>query len=97
MIRTGLAEPDIAALAARIEDTIVQPVTVDGVPVAVGASIGVLVPAGLDLETGARTEDIVNDLLRTADVAMYEAKRDGGGTRLVSTPPSDRPPPQALG
>ncbi|WP_336921994.1 putative bifunctional diguanylate cyclase/phosphodiesterase [Aquipuribacter sp. SD81] len=60
-------------VADSVERAVRQPFDVDGVSLEVGVSVGVAVsPAdGDDLGT----------LLRRADVAMYQAKRDGGGSR----------------
>jgi diguanylate cyclase (GGDEF)-like protein/PAS domain S-box-containing protein len=55
--------------AARILETLTQPVELDGESIAVSTSIG-LVISGAD-DRG------VEELLRKADLAMYEAKRNG--------------------
>jgi diguanylate cyclase (GGDEF)-like protein len=84
VVCTGIAEPAaLAALANRMEQSLSEPVATDDCVVTIGASIGILtVPhtAPVDVEAA---EELVDDLLRTADAAMYEAKRDGGGTRIV--------------
>ena len=57
-------------LAARIITALLEPITVGPVSVQIGASIGIAIrDANLD----------VGELLRRADVAMYEAKNHGGG------------------
>ena len=70
-----LPDAGVAARSARaIADVLHRPFAVDRVTLEVGVSIGVAVAPehGSDLGT----------LLRRADVAMYQAKRDGGGVRV---------------
>jgi diguanylate cyclase len=57
----------LIAIAHELAATLADPISLEGVTVRVGASIGVSL-SPCDGETHA-------DLLRTADVAMYEAKR----------------------
>ncbi|RJK96086.1 putative bifunctional diguanylate cyclase/phosphodiesterase [Vallicoccus soli] len=74
----GLRGDDPAAAALRVgrgvADALARPYSVGGVSLEVGASVGVVVAPlhGDDLDL----------LLRRADVAMYQVKRDGGGARL---------------
>jgi diguanylate cyclase (GGDEF)-like protein/PAS domain S-box-containing protein len=69
------ATPLVGAIetARALVDFIVAPITVDGKPLTVGASIGIAVfpNHGRDVEV----------LLAAADAAMYEAKHSGGGYR----------------
>ena len=79
-----LPDAEAALRVARgVSDVLHRPFVVDLVALEVGASVGVAVTPehGQDLET----------LLRRADVAMYQAKRDGGGVRLYdeATDPHD--------
>lgn len=68
-------------LAGRIVERLGEAMTVAGTDVRVGASVGVsIMPA--DGETAA-------DILRTADLAMYRAKRDGRGTVRFFEPGMD--------
>ncbi|GIG30450.1 putative bifunctional diguanylate cyclase/phosphodiesterase [Cellulomonas marina] len=70
-------------VADRVLAAFAQPVEVAGQRVHVGASIGITlaVPCAGDVPaTGGET------LLREADVAMYEAKAAGRGTRVVFAP-----------
>jgi diguanylate cyclase (GGDEF)-like protein len=68
----GVANPDDGRDAAqRILSAFNDPVRVADVTLSSGASLGMAF-ADADTETGA-------DLLRNADLAMYEAKRNGGG------------------
>lgn len=59
---------DAGATARRILEAIRQPLTVDGHELHVGTSIGVAV------DDGSRE---VDELLRDADIALYEAKAEG--------------------
>ncbi len=70
----GAGTVDAAVIAAKIIEAIEQPFIVEGQPLHVGASLGLVIfpEHGDDAET----------LLRRADLAMYVAKRDGGGYAL---------------
>jgi diguanylate cyclase len=73
--------PDATAEAAdecarRLHDLVCRPVDLDGVPVQVGASLGIA--AAPDQAT------TIDDLLRCADRAMYTAKSARGGVRWFS-------------
>jgi diguanylate cyclase (GGDEF)-like protein len=67
-------------LADRIIAALLEPVTVGPVCVQIGASIGIAVRE-TDLDLG--------ELLRRADVAMYQAKRRGGGYARYSASTDD--------
>lgn len=72
---TGLdAGPEV--VAERILSAFDAPFEVNGVPIVVGASIGVAV--------GWR--DHVDELLRDADIALYRAKKTGRGRYSIFTP-----------
>jgi diguanylate cyclase len=58
---------DLVAIAHELAETLSDPITLDGITVRVGASIGV----SISPDHGSNYAD----LLRSADVAMYEAKR----------------------
>jgi len=75
------------ALAKRIEEALIAPVVLDGLPLDVGGSIGIaLYPEhGTDFAT----------LFRHADVAMYAAKHRGIGTAVYS-PDHDHNSPHSL-
>lgn len=60
---------EAVAVAKRIEETLAYPASVSGTPVTISASIGIAIN-----EPGRSTLD---DLLRSADLAMYDAKRQG--------------------
>ena len=66
----GLGSPsDIVAIAERILDALAPPVQLANIEVIVAASMGVSVGEYFDAE----------EILRDADIAMYRAKREGGG------------------
>lgn len=68
-----------ADVARRILTAIQRPVTVNGIEVAVGGSVGVASTESGDLNPSA--------LLRAADVAMYDVKHQGkGGVRVAEDP-----------
>ena len=73
-----LLEPgeDPLQLAQRVHAALLSPVIVDGIPFEVGASIGV----SISPEHGSNVEQ----LLKNADIAMYEVKAQGGGWRLYT-------------
>jgi diguanylate cyclase len=70
----ALRQGDFDALAAAngVLDAFNSPIVIDGVPQIVRPSIGLTVAAANAEQTG-------DDLLLNADLAMYAAKRDGGG------------------
>lgn len=83
VVCTGLPASVVPAFANRMEKELREPVTIGEHPVMIGASIGVIsVPGATDLATD-RAQDLIDDLLRTADDAMYQAKRGGGGVRII--------------
>ncbi|WP_239160553.1 GGDEF domain-containing protein [Virgisporangium ochraceum] len=69
--------PSAEQLAWRLVGAVEEPVTVDGHPLRVGASIGV---AGAHLGDG-------EELLLRADHAMLDAKRAGRGRVVLAAPP----------
>lgn len=62
----GGAHPDWPALVGAISDTVAEPMDIDGTTLAVTASIGVT--------TGSREPATMTELIRRADLAMYQAK-----------------------
>ena len=79
---------DTVVAAERIVDSFAEPIVVDGVALAVRPSIG------LTLATADMSQTTVNSLVRQADLAMYAAKRDGGGCLRSFVP--DLPNPYEL-
>ncbi len=67
-------EIELLESARRVLDTLSEPLTVDGIEIAPRASIGVAVWAESDADG--------TDLLRRADVAMYQAKLTRSGIAL---------------
>jgi diguanylate cyclase (GGDEF)-like protein len=81
MLLAPLKEVDAGdRLAERIIAALLEPITVGPVCVQIGASIGIAV-RDTDLDVG--------ELLRRADVAMYQAKRHGGGYLRYSAETDD--------
>jgi diguanylate cyclase (GGDEF)-like protein len=73
VIQTDCEQPrGGATLASRLIDAITRPYQIDGSQMVIGASIGVAV-------SSTTTRD-PEDLLKSADLAMYRAKADGRGT-----------------
>jgi diguanylate cyclase (GGDEF)-like protein len=73
IIQSSIDRPsDAAALAVRIRDAIRVPIVLDGHQVVVDTSIGISI-APID---GTK----LDELLKTADIALYEAKNSGRGT-----------------
>jgi diguanylate cyclase (GGDEF)-like protein/PAS domain S-box-containing protein len=67
-----IARPDLDALAERFHATLSEPVVIDNVTLRIGASIGIVVIENNDPRGAAQ-------ILRDADIAMYEAKTTGRG------------------
>jgi diguanylate cyclase (GGDEF)-like protein len=81
-------EKDIQIYADRLLTSLTRPLEIDGVEVSLGASIGV----------ACFPHDATNiaDLLRAADLAMYDAKAMGGDrVRFYSSLPPDSGKPRA--
>ena len=68
------------AVAARVQALLTAPVEVKGGSFAVTASIGIAT---------ARDDERPDELIRHADLAMYEAKADGGAAHAVYAPELD--------
>jgi len=70
VLQTGVAtEDDSSTLAARISEALNQPFVVNGRELAISASIGITLHP--------RDGRSANELLRNADLAMYQAKAEG--------------------
>lgn len=65
-------ERDLRAVAARILEAIGKPYDVDGEPVLIGGSVGIAVRTG--------PGESADQLIKAADIALYAAKAEGGGT-----------------
>jgi diguanylate cyclase (GGDEF)-like protein/PAS domain S-box-containing protein len=75
--------PAAARVARRLIDVLAEPFLLDEVPVYVEASIGIAASEPSALDRAA--------ILRHADTAMYQAKRDGAGWRTYEAEPSAAP------
>ncbi|GAA4606371.1 hypothetical protein GCM10023107_76110 [Actinoplanes octamycinicus] len=73
----GLPEPDAIRLAERIVGDVARPIRFGSATLDVGASVGIA--------AYGRGEAAGDDLVRTADQAMYEAKRLGRGRWVLAT------------
>jgi diguanylate cyclase (GGDEF)-like protein len=73
--------PDVAYMAARIQDALKVPYDIGGHRFIVGTSIGV----ALSPENGVEAEQ----LLKNADLALYQAKANGRGTFCFFEPEMD--------
>jgi diguanylate cyclase (GGDEF)-like protein len=68
-------------LASRLIELIARPYQIDGHQLVIGASIGVAV--------ASEEKNNLDDLLKSADLAMYRAKADGRGTYRFFEPHMD--------
>ena len=69
LLRSISSKKDVLNICDRIQELLALPLTIDGYAFTVTASIGVVISS--ELYTCA------HDMLRAADIAMYEAKRRG--------------------
>ncbi len=69
--------PRAHEVATRVLAALEVPTVLDGIPVQIGASIGIALAPLHAMD--------VTDLMRHADVAMYAAKNAGGGVRLYES------------
>ncbi|MBI3574407.1 MAG: EAL domain-containing protein [Gammaproteobacteria bacterium] len=82
------ATDDVRHVTKKLQDCLEAPFTIDGIPIAVEASIGVA--------TMPEHADDADTLLQRADIAMYRAKQMASGY-AVYTPEYDRRSPERLG
>ncbi|HYW49801.1 MAG TPA: EAL domain-containing protein [Gemmatimonadaceae bacterium] len=68
---------DCVRVADRVLESMLQPVQLDGADVTVSSSIGIVRDAG---------DETADDILRNADVAMYNAKQRGKGRHSLFEP-----------
>ena len=66
---------DVEALAQRVDDAFIEPFILDGTELTVTASVG--------MAFAGPGEDISDQLVVHADIAMYQAKRKGGAGHQV--------------
>jgi diguanylate cyclase (GGDEF)-like protein/PAS domain S-box-containing protein len=77
-------DDDAVAIAQRVVDALERPFVADGLEVQIGASVGIATTAPGELEA--------EQLIDTADQALYRAKGDGRGRwHLLSTAPVTEP------
>ena len=82
IIQTSLEQPsDAAALAMRIREAIKAPYNLNGHSVVVDSSIGISIAPNDSTK--------LDELLKTADIALYEAKTSGRGTYCFYEPELD--------
>ena len=70
VLKDATDQKDSASFAARLVDELSKPYDFEGQPIEIGASVGVA--------TSPHDADEVGALLKTADIALYEAKNDQG-------------------
>ncbi|SFU20335.1 EAL domain-containing protein [Mesorhizobium sp. YR577] len=76
VIQSGKEQPGEAErLAGALIDALKAPFVINGIPVFIGASIGI----AFGLEHGTESEQ----LMKAADIALYAAKRDGRGCARI--------------
>ncbi|HSW42399.1 MAG TPA: EAL domain-containing protein [Patescibacteria group bacterium] len=78
VILAGVDAEAASAVAHRLLASIQEPIAIEGRNVRVVASIG--------LVDGSRPDAVATELLRDADIAMYEAKARGKGCAVVYAP-----------
>jgi predicted signal transduction protein with EAL and GGDEF domain len=78
-----------AAVAERLLDALAPPFLIDGREAFVGGSVGIAVGAGREVDAG--------ELLREADIALYEAKASGRGRWVAFDPGANERALQRLG
>ena len=83
ILQSRVTSPDdVAALAKRTIELLGEPYEIEGHQLVIGASIG----AALATREGQSADD----LLKNADMALYQAKADGRGTWRLFEPEMDR-------
>jgi diguanylate cyclase (GGDEF)-like protein/PAS domain S-box-containing protein len=75
-----IARSDLDTLAARLHQTLSEPTVIAGMTLRASASIGIVL-------TGEPEHRSPNDILRHADMAMYQAKATGRGATAYFTEP----------
>ncbi|MBV8564215.1 MAG: EAL domain-containing protein [Methylobacteriaceae bacterium] len=82
VVQTAVGQPeDVTALATRLIETIGAPYELEGHQVIVGISVGIAMAPGDGTQPG--------ELMKNADLALYRAKADGGGTYRFFEPHMD--------
>ena len=81
LLTEGEGGVDAGVVASRILEAVRKPVTIEGKTVKTGVSIGIAKPPFDGLST--------DDILKSADVALYKAKRNGRGNFAFFDPTED--------
>jgi diguanylate cyclase (GGDEF)-like protein len=68
----------VQTVANRIQERLKEPISIDGTPIFAGVSIGIAV--------GSARYTKAADLLRDADIALYQAKENGKGCFSIFAP-----------
>ena len=84
MLCGDITEQQALLLGHRIRDAVSLPIDIGPTQVIIGVSVGLLSVPAAAKATGPQSLLVADDLLRCADSAMYEAKREGGGVRTGS-------------
>jgi len=75
---------DVKALATRVRDSFAHPFVIEGAEPMEGSELRLAVTASVGLAYSGLGEAVSEQLIATADAAIYEAKRDGGAAhRLI--------------
>jgi len=82
------ATGDVQHVIKKLQDSLAAPFMIDGIPIAIEASIGVA--------TMPKHADDADTLLQRADIAMYHAKQMASGY-VIYAPEYDRHSPEQLG
>ena len=73
----GVGEADATRIAGKLFDNLRRPIPLEGRDLAIAVSIGIA------LSSPERNSTAPDELLRDADVAMYQAKKAGGSRAVV--------------
>lgn len=84
LLCSDLTEPQALHLGHRIRQAISLPIDIGPTQATIGVSVGLLSVPAVTTSTEPQGLLVADDLLRCADSAMYEAKREGGGVRTGS-------------
>ena len=82
ILETDVTPKDVSDFASRLIEVLSESYEIDGIEAVIGASIGIALSPG----DGTSSEE----LMRNADMALYRAKSDGGGTHRFFEREMDR-------
>ncbi|MEZ5261850.1 MAG: EAL domain-containing protein [Acidimicrobiales bacterium] len=83
VLQVGDVAAEATAAAALAIERLLEPVEVDGVAVGVGASIGIARHEPCDAGAAAPAPAAAEELVRCADIALYQAKGEGKARAVV--------------